>query len=290
MLSMKRIYLFFKAVLPVFIIVFVLISFSCNSKAQKKMKSPEGYDLNDPRIINLTKKIDQISGIVYSEKDNTLFAIDDDKGDLYHIPLAEDPEIKKWKFGKNADYEDLVLIDTMFYILESNGKIISFPLRFPITDVKEHPIDLKGFNEFESLYFESAEKRLIMLCKECKKDGGDIISAYSFFVLADSFSKQPVLQLQRKDVEKKIAQKTGRIKASAATVNPLTGEVFIISSINKLLIITDKRYNVREVYDLKRSLFKQPEGICFAPDGTLFISNEAGKNNKADILIYKRLR
>ena len=271
-------------------IAFALISFACNSKGQKKMKSPERYDLNNPEIINLTKKIDQISGIAYSEKDNSLFAIDDDKGDLYHIPLTKDPEIKKWKFGKNADYEDLVLIDTMFYILESNGKIISFPLRFPITAVKEHAMDLKGFNEFESLYFESAEHRLIMLCKECKKNDADIVSAYSFLVATGSFSEQPILQLKRKDIEKKLGEKTGRIKASAATVNPISGEIFIISSVNKLLIITDRDYNIKEVYELKRSLFKQPEGICFASDGTLFISNEAGENSKADILIYKRLQ
>ena len=284
---MKRIYLFFQTV---FLIPLLLISFSCNSKGQKKMKSPKEYDLNNPEIINLTKKIDQISGIVYSEKDNSLFAIDDDKGDLYNITLTKDPEIKKWKFGKNADYEDLMLIDTMVYILESSGKIIRFPLRFPITDVKEQAIDLKGFNEFESLYFDAAEQRLIMLCKECKKDDADIVSAYSFFVAADSFSKQPVLHLKRKEIEKKVGEKPGRIKASAAAVNPLTGEVFIISSINKLLIIADRNYNIKEVYDLRRSLFKQPEGICFAPDGTLFISNEAGENSKADILIYKRLQ
>lgn len=252
------------------------------------MKSPKGYDLNNPEIINLTKKIDQISGIVYSESDNSLFAIDDDKGDLYNIPLTKKPEIKKWKFGKNADYEDIVLIDSIFYILESSGKVIRFSYWFPITNGEANTLDLKGFNEFETLYYDRSEKRLILLCKECKEDNSDIVSAYSYSILTNTFSETPVLQLKKKDIEKKMGEEISRFKASAGTVNPLTGEIFIISSINKLLIITDNNYNIKEVYDLKRSLFAQPEGICFAPDGTLFISNEASKSSKAEILIFKR--
>lgn len=285
---MKRIDLFFQTTMPPFIIVFILFFSSCNSKAQKKMKSPEGYDLNNPAIINLTKKIDQISGIAYSKSDNSLFAIDDDKGDLYNIPLTKKPEIKKWKFGKSADYEDLALVDSIFFILESSGKIISFPFRFPVTIGEANTIDLKGFNEFETLYYDPSEKRLILLCKECKKDNADTVSAYSYSIDTNTFSETPVLQLKRNDIEKKMGEKIGRLKASAGTVNPLTGEIFIISSINKLLIIADKNYNIKEVYDLKRSLFAQPEGICFAPDGTLFISNEASENSKAEILIFKR--
>lgn len=267
------------------LLLLVPVGDSCQSSANK-MRSPAGYNLNKPEVINLTKKIDQISGIVYSASDNSLYAIDDDNGDLYNIPITEHPEIKKWKFGKKADYEDLVMTDSMFYILISNGTIISFPKKFPITDVKERKIDLEGFNEFETLYYDAAADRLLMLCKECNKDDKQTVSIYPFDLSSDSFG-QP-LKLERKNVEAITKEKTGRLKISGGTINSSTGEVFLVSSINKLLIVTDKDLNVKDAYDLQRSEFEHPEGICFAPDGTLFVSNEASEETKANILIFKK--
>jgi sugar lactone lactonase YvrE len=41
--------------------------------------------------------------------------------------------------------------------------------------------------------------------------------------------------------------------------------------------------------NLKNSIFRQPEGICFSPDGEiLFISNE-GKNKKGNILVFNKV-
>ena len=287
---MKRIYSFFQTVLLALMIALALIFSSCSSNGQKKMKSPERYDLNKPEIINLSKKIDQISGIAYSPDDNSLYAIDDDNGDLYHIPLEQDPKIKKWKFGKNADFEDVVFVDSTFYVLESRGRIIKFPWKFPINDslVKKFDLQLNGLNEFETLYYDSSSGRLILLCKECDVDKNKTVSAYAFDIHADSFITKPVLELKRKDLKKTLDEKLKRLKPSAGTMDPATGNIFIISSINKLLIVADKEYNVKDVYELNRELFGQPEGICFAPDGTLFVSNEAGPESKANILIFKR--
>lgn len=284
---MKKSYFFYDSSMPILLFAFILFFPFCNSEGQQKMKSPVGYDLNNPEIVNLTKKIDEISGIAYSKTDSSLFAIDDDKGDLYNIPLTKNPQIKKWKFGKNADYEDIILVDTTFYILESSGKIISFPFQFPITNVEEYSLDLRGRNEFESLYFDSTNYTLVLLCKQCKRDNAGEVSAYGFDVRKKTFSDGPLGIIVRKWIEAKLDKKISRLKASATAINPLTGEIFIISSINKLLIITDRDYNVKEVYELKRRVFGQPEGICFAPDGTMFISNEASKDNKANILIFK---
>jgi len=252
------------------------------------MKSPAGYDLNKPVIINLSKKIDEISGIAYSSSDSSLFAIDDNTGFLYKIRLTKGPDIQKWEFGKKADYEDLVLVDSAFYILESSGKIIHFPLKVPITEAKIDKLELKGFNEFETLYYDADQKRLVLLCKECKEDGSDKVSAYGYAVTGNEFSKAPVLTMKREEVEKISGTKMGRLKVSAGNINPLTGEIFIISSINKVLIVMDNEYNIKGVYELQRNVFGHPEGLCFAPDGTLFISNEAGESKKANVLIFKK--
>ena len=70
-------------------------------------------------------------------------------------------------------------------------------------------------------------------------------------------------------------------------MNPLTNEVFIVSSVNKTLVITDSSGLIKNVYALNPSLYKQPEGLAFTPAGDLLISNEANENGYGNILILK---
>ena len=65
-------------------------------------------------------------------------------------------------------------------------------------------------------------------------------------------------------------------KPSAATINPLTNELYILASVNKLLVVADRKGNVKDVYPLDPVTFNQPEGITFTPWGDLIISNEKG--------------
>jgi uncharacterized protein YjiK len=77
-----------------------------------------------------------------------------------------------------------------------------------------------------------------------------------------------------------------KFKPSGAAIHPLTGELYIISSVNKLLVVADRRGEVREVYRLDEGVFKQPEGIAFEPDGTMIVSNEAADHGVANLLIF----
>ena len=270
------------------LLLFVVLIILSGCQAQsKKMLSPQGYDLNAPEIIKLPKEVDQISGLAYYEKDNSVFAIDDDHGNLYKISLQKDPKIEQWEFGNGKDYEDLVLVRDSFYVLNSTGKIVSFPFSFPIGKTKKAVLSIGGINEFEILYAEPSANRLIMLCKNCAGDKKNEVSAYAYDLSANSFNPKPVLTLNRKEIENKLGKKIERFKASAANINPLTGDVFIVSSINKLLVVTDKNLSVKEAYELDPLLFKQPEGLCFTAKGDLLISNESAGAGKANLILFK---
>ena len=77
------------------------------------------------------------------------------------------------------------------------------------------------------------------------------------------------------------------LKASAVAVNPITNELYIISSVNKVLLITDKSGKLKKLYTLNPKIYKQPEGIAFTPAGDLIISNEVFLENHATLLILK---
>src|SRR5690349_12170050 len=83
--------------------------------------SPDGYDLNKPFLMKLPVELDEISGLAFYEPDTSVFAIGDEFGYLYKIPLTKGKPIRKWKFSNQGDYEDLAMVDKVFYVLQSNG-------------------------------------------------------------------------------------------------------------------------------------------------------------------------
>jgi uncharacterized protein YjiK len=279
--------LFKKIILPAIYLLIITVFWACETKSPKQIKSHSLYDLNHPEVFTLPDGLGEISGMAYYPKDSSVFAIIDEDGLLYKIYLNGSGTIKKWKFDKKHDYEDVVLHDSTFYVLISNGDIET--LRFSNDSIYSSKTDLSGaskkMNEFESLYYDDS-LGLVLLCKDCEDDKKKVVTAWGFS--PDSSSYNPSLfAIDVSTVAEKTGEKKLELKPSAAAINPLTHELYILASVNKLLIITDLRGNVKEVYPLDASIYKQPEGITFTPWGDMLISNEAGESGNANILIFK---
>ena len=69
----------------------------------------------------------------------------------------------------------------------------------------------------------------------------------------------------------------------------MNGKLYIVASVGKLLVVADKNGKVEQVFRLDPVMYNQPEGMTFAPNGDLYISNEGGEGI-ATILkfIYKK--
>ena len=273
---------------PVLLLIFCI---GCNSPQDRIEKSPNGYNLNRPSVLKLPSALDEISGIVYYPKDKSLLAINDEVGWLYKIHLSEDPDIQKWKYSNGADFEDLVLVDSIFYVLESNGNLIRFNfIRPDSVDAKEYIFPAPGKNEFEILYYHPQENKLILLCKDCEIDSKNSLTAYAFDLDSLAYTSTPSYVIDIKKVEDLLDEKRLRFKPSAAAIHPITKELFIISSINKVLVIADLKGIPKKVYKISPRLYKQPEGLTFTSNGDLFISNESADLGAANILFFKYKR
>lgn len=263
-------------------LIFVLLFASAGCQAQKSFT----YDLEHPlTIIELPHKVNEISGMAYTN--GSVYAIDDNHGNVYKIELKQHPKVDDWSYGKGKDYEDIDMTNGKIYVLNSNGHIVYFDEVFPIDHAEKSEPDVKGKNEFESLYFDPAQNKMVALCKDCSFDDKDENTAWAFDLASHSFDKEPLYSIKRKDIEKVYGKKIGRFKPSAARINPLTHELYIISSINRILVVM-KNNQVQQVVGLKSDLLKQPEGICFSPSGDLLISNESAGKGPATILVYQR--
>jgi hypothetical protein len=259
---------------------------ACGAQNTRSYPSPPGYDFSKPYVYKMPTILDEISGVFYYPKDSSIFAIQDEKGWLFKIRLRTPLEIERWKFSNSGDYEDLSLVDSTFYVLKSKGFIEKF--EFSSAD----SISLQSFKvpgeekkEFETLFYDSALHQLILICKNCEDDKKKEVSSWAFDPLTDSFSSS--FSIQTEKIREQLNDEKLKLKPSAAAIHPLTGELYILASVNKALVILNKDHSVKNSYKINPALFKQPEGLTFTPKGDLIISNEAAERGAADILFFK---
>ncbi len=262
-----------------------VFTISCNTPSKSPdLPTPKEYNLNTPRLTKLSLELDEISGISFYEKDSSIFAICDDKKAIFKI--NPNLSITKWKLDVGKDIEDLVRIDSTFYVMQSNGDIIKvrFEKETPITD--QFLFTEGADNEFEAMYYDNAKKQLVLICKNCELDKKKSVSTYSFNPATNTFSDSS-FAINVKSIDSSLGVEHLKFKPSAAAINPINGLLYILSSVNKLLLITDTDGNFKELYPLNPTLFKQPEGIAFKQNGDMIISNESHKIGTANLLSFK---
>ncbi|HEY2722188.1 MAG TPA: SdiA-regulated domain-containing protein [Chitinophagaceae bacterium] len=269
-----------------FFVLFAFVLAACGAK-KASYDSPPGYDFAKPFIFKLPTLLDEISGVIYYPKDSAVFAIQDEKGWLFKIHLKKPLQIERWKFSKGGDYEDIARVDSAFFVLKSRGVIEKFQFSSPDSvAIQSFKIPADEKNEFETLFYDPTVHQLVAVCKNCEDDKKKEVSTWSFNPVTDSFSAS--FAIKTAEIRDQLNEEDLKFKPSAAAVNPLTGELYIIASVNKALVILNKDHSVKNCYKIDPGLFKQPEGITFTPGGDLIISNEAGgKGQNADILFFK---
>src|SRR5688572_18855436 len=264
-----------KWVLIVFL--FILVSVSCRRKSVV-LKSPPGYDFSGMERTKLDLDIREISGIAWDHVKNQFAVVCDERGRVYYLDRETKIISDRLDFIGKGDYEDIAFVNSVPYILRSDGLIVKCQVDSAgnISGTEIGKLDVEGSTDFESLYYDPTRKALIMICKNCGMDDKKKISAFAYYLDSTGFNKEPVFQIDVAAVESKAPQKTTRPEPSGAAIHPVLQKLFILSSASNQLIITDLNGNVEGVYVLASGddFFKQPEGICFKQNGDMYITNE----------------
>jgi hypothetical protein len=264
---------------------FLCLSISC---AESQAHSgPSEYDLQSPIVHKMDPKLAEISGIAFQPgNDNNLYAIEDEHANFYR--LSADGKIEgKTDFGKKGDYEDVAITESAAYVLRSDGTILRSDIRGnPEEIASTEAQDILPGGEYEGMTVGS-DNSLVVLCKDCKIKGSKgklILYKISIEPSGDLKAGEPTLvtigEEQKKDTKTKFAP-------SGVARSPVNGHWYIISSVNKLLIVLNPDFSSPVTYNLNPKIFPQPEGICFDSKGTLFISNEAA-GGAASILEFRK--
>ena len=268
------------------ILVSSMLTTGCKNQGSE---SPEGYTLNKPKQSELGKALNEISGIFFSREDSSLLAISDSKEKVFQIDLKtrklEDYTEKV--IDSNSDLEDLVKVDTMLYLLMSKGILVEVPKNAKDTSgIKKYDLGLSGNNDFETLYYDPSSNSLVLICKTCAHEqGSGVRTAFRFDLRTKTFVDNAFFTISRKQVKDILKNRDADFKPSAAAINPINKRLYILSSAGNLLVVCDNRGQVFEAYNLNPDMYPQAEGIAFAPNGDMYITNEA-KNGKPTLLYF----
>jgi len=255
---------------------------------QNSYGSPDGYDFTNSQKHDLGKVLNEISGLFFNTDNNTLLAISDSKRKIFEINL-QTRKLKDYaqKFAEQADFEDLVKIGDTVYVLISDGTILAVPKNAKdSTGTKVYRFWSDQNNDFETLYHDPSVNGLIILCKTCEHEKGlNARTAYRFDLAGRRFDSTEFYIISSDSVKAAVKSNDAKFRPSAAAIHPIDKRLYILASAGQLLVITDTRGKVLEAYNLNPDRNPQAEGIAFAPNGTMFISNEA-KYGKATLQVF----
>ncbi|MBC3786423.1 SdiA-regulated domain-containing protein [Spirosoma utsteinense] len=271
------------------LLVLTLLLVGCGTSSTKKDQQPTAdsidppfklpYVLNTPdENVTLPKELKEISGLTYY-KNNQLLCVQDEEAVVYVYDTKKKKVVKDFGFGGYGDFEGIEYVNDEVYVLESNGNLFRF--KPESTQIGRTLTGLPAKTEVEGLGYEPKTKRLLIAVKNGGGPSSDK-AIYSFDLLNKAVFKDMSLnddQLKAAGIDPKT------YKPSGIAVHPITGEWYVLTSAGKRLLITNRQAKIIYSEELDPKLFRQPEGICFAPNGDLYIASE-GDGKKGYILSF----
>ncbi|PWG81773.1 SdiA-regulated domain-containing protein [Pararcticibacter amylolyticus] len=260
---------------------------ACAQK-QKQYHSPDGYDLAHPVVYQMPGRLLEISGICFDKGDPSVIYAEQDEAGVLFLYHPESKKVDEIKFGKKGDYEDIAFFKGTIYVLRSDGVLFSFRLEAGnrVSGLNEWTGILpKG--EYEGLFADEKSGLLFALCKDCSIDKNGSATGYK---LKPGRDGKPVISgtfhMGLPEDHPGRQGKKFKLKPSALARHPVSGDWFVLSSVNKMLLVADSNFKTKKTYNLKPHLFLQPEGIAFDRDNNLYISNEGDKAKPGTILKF----
>ena len=269
-----------------------------NSRPQNQNPDPSlppptaPYAFDQPNaLFTLPSSLEEISGLTVLDE-QTLGAIQDEKGRLYVINLNTGTVEDDPAFDENGDYEDLARVGDRVFVLRSDGTLFEIhDWRAEKLETTRHKTPLSPKYDTEGLVYDPAHARLLIACKEYAGKGRkDQKVIFAFDLENNQLVDEPVFTIDGAAFNEQVEQDDGlseRIrralepavdlsgfKPSALALHPVTGALYVLSSVRQVIVVLSPDGAMAAVWSLPENLFRQPEGMTFLPNGDLFIASE----------------
>jgi uncharacterized protein YjiK len=253
------------------------------------------YDLKTPdRTWKLPAPLVEVSGNTWLDKDH-LILIEDLHPNLYLIKIDDknatlEKTIPFQKDDKDKfDIEDVCMVGDKVYALWSHGSLFEINNWNANPDVKEINTGLTKNNNTEGLCYDPVTKKLLVACKDESGIDGEKKSTkavYQFDTETQKLDEKPFLVIHKGDFEKLAGSKLD-FNPSAIAVHPVTHEIYLLSTRdNKCMAVFNREGSLLSFQFIDKDLMPQPEGICFSPEGKLYISSEGKKGDPGNLFEF----
>ena len=246
--------------------------------------APLPYRLEAPdRTWRLGDELEEISDISYAVDGGSVWAVNDEEGTLYRLGLEDAEILDRIPFGPPGDYEAVQTLGAQVVVGRSDGVLFFVdPASGQRTSVDTHlgpGCNLEGLDH-------DPQGRLYLACKAelpSRPRRQKAYAIYAFDVATQVTQREPVLVIDTRAIDdfldtqrgERVSGRTTDFAPSGLALHPTTGALWVVSARDSLLVVLNAKGSVLQAQALDPHLHPQPEGITFAPDGTLFISNEA---------------
>jgi uncharacterized protein YjiK len=276
----------------------VIVNLPEKSSVDTSLKNNEtiyNYDLKNPNHTwKLPGQLVEVSGNTWIDKDH-LILIEDLHPNLYLIKIDDKnatlektipfAETDKEKF----DIEDVTYVNNTVYALWSHGvlfKIADWQTKPQVEQIKTF---LSKENNTEGLCYDPATKKLLVALKDASNVANEKKSTkavYQFDMTQNKLDNQPFLLIYKKDFEKVAGQKLD-FNPSAIAIHPITHDIYLLSTKdNKGMAVYSHDGTLKAFQFIDKELMPQPEGICFSPEGKLYISSEGKKGEPGNLFEF----
>ncbi|RYZ20259.1 MAG: hypothetical protein EOO16_17270 [Chitinophagaceae bacterium] len=255
------------------------------------------YRLDEPqKSWPLAADLLEVSGITWVNN-RQLLAIEDATRNIYVLDLGKQGAISHKAplpagDGSKLDLEDVALLGKTAYALRSNGNLLEVNGWETQPAVRELATELPGRFNVEGLCYDPATGKLLLAMKEPlgkkKKKAGDSRDVYVYDPKAGRLMPEPLLVIGP-DVVAKMGNGKGGFNPSAIAVHPVSKEIYVLGSAGiKGLACFGRDGELKWFSPIADALMPQPEGLCFAPDGTLYISTEGNGKKPAQLFEFAK--
>lgn len=253
------------------------------------------YDVSKPNHAwKLPDQLVEVSGNTWIDE-NHLILIEDLHPNLYFLKLDDKAATleKTVPFAEQekdkVDIEDVTYVDNTVYALWSHGvlfKIINWQSK---PQVEKINTGLDKSNNTEGLCYDPVSKELLIACKDDAGIPDDKKSAkavYQFDIAKQKLVPPPFMVIHKKDFETLTGDKLS-FNPSAIAVHPITHDIYILTTRdNKGMAVFSHDGVLKSYQTIDKELMQQPEGICFSPQGKLYISSEGKKGEAGNLFEF----
>ncbi|RKD13797.1 hypothetical protein BCY91_09555 [Pelobium manganitolerans] len=271
-----------------FALAFITLTAFTYFKRHKENVAQTKTALKIVKTWTLPASLNEVSGIAWAA-DNLIACVQDEEGKIFLYDIVQHKVVQEIAFADAGDYEGISVVNNDAYVMRSDGLLYQIK-NYRSADRQVHSFQtaFNADNNIESLHYDAKQHTFITIPKDDDKEE----TSKNIYRVKEGQNGKWIttptfkIDMQASELKEFRGKKVAKtLNLSELAIDPKSEDILVLEGKNPKLLVLSAEGKIKQVYTLDKSLYAQPEGLTFSPDGRMFIANEAGKKDgKANIV------